>query len=157
MNLQNFSTNMFYSLQFSFMFEDMHVEDMEEDDPVPDWFIDWWKRYGLSPLVMNPYSLTMLKIPNFSTPSMLRTHVLYKTIKNLVDLSSTHFLNGVRRCGHVRWFVMNHYKCRKILPSTNYEEFHQQTDSELNPFMNLNYLELPDPHDDATWESEKEV
>ena len=62
MNLQNFSVNMFYSLQFSFLFEDTPVEDLEEEDPLLDWFMDWWKIYGLSPLIMNPYSLAMLKI-----------------------------------------------------------------------------------------------
>ena len=54
MNMQNFSTNMFYSLQFSFLFEDTPVEDMEDDDPVPEWFMDWWEKYGLSPLIMKP-------------------------------------------------------------------------------------------------------
>jgi len=107
---------------------------------------------------MSPYSLTMLKIPSFSTPELLmRTLVLNRTIRDLMEISDIDFLNSVRRCGHVRWFVMNHYKCRRILPSTNYNEFHRQIDPNLNPWRRLQYLDMPDPYDEAAWESEKEV
>lgn len=124
MNIQNFTTNMFYSLRFSFIFEGIPVEDMERENPVPEWFLDWWEKYGLSPLLIRPYALHTLRIPNFS-PQSTMADVLYKTLRELVDVSNIDFLNGVRRCSHTRWFVMNHYKCRKIAQSTNYEEFHQ--------------------------------
>jgi len=159
MGLQNFVVNLFYSVQFSFWYEHMPVEDMEEDDPLPEWFMDWWKIYGLSPLILKPYSFTLLKIPNFTPQTSCLIDVLRKTINDLINLSDVDFLQGVRRCGHVRWFVMNRYKERVIRTSNNssYEDFHQQINPEDNPFLHLNYLELPNPHDINLWETEKEV
>ena len=72
-----------------------------------------------------------------------------------MELDKIDFLNGVRRCGHVRWFVMNHYKARTIGTSTNYAEFHEKIDPNQNPFMNLNYLDLPDPLSTTVLESEQ--
>lgn len=130
---------------------------MEEDDPLPNWFMEGWKIYGFSPLILKPYSFTLLKIPKFTPHSMLVAKVLYKTIRDLLELEDINFLMGIMRCGHIRWFVMNNYKTRSISTSTNYDEFHGQVDPNLNPFMNLNYLDLPDPHSTTIWESKKEV
>ena len=101
MNLQNYTSNLFYSMQFSFLYEGMTVEDMEEEDPIPDWFIDWWKIYGLSALFINSYSLHMLKIPGFSEPTAHMTGILYKSIRSILDIKYLSFLHGTRRCGHV--------------------------------------------------------
>ena len=90
---------------------------------------------------------------------MLVREVLYKTIRDLVELDNIDFLNGVRRCGHVRWFVMNHYKERILRTDNNfnYEYFHQQINPKHNPFLHLSYLELPNPQDTNNWETEKEI
>lgn len=42
MNLQNCSANLFYSVQFSFLFEGMTVGVLEQEDPMPNLFIEWW-------------------------------------------------------------------------------------------------------------------
>lgn len=68
MNLQNYASNLFYCMQFNFSFEGMTVEALEQDDPTPDWFLEWWRIYELSTLVIKPYTLHMLKIPGFTEP-----------------------------------------------------------------------------------------
>lgn len=67
------------------------------------------------------------------------------------------FVQGMRRCGHIRWFVTNHYKVRTISNSTSYDSFHEQVDPRKNSFLNLSFLEPLDRHNNQAWETEKEV
>ena len=160
MNMQNYASNLFYSLQFSFIFDGWSVEQMEREDPTPDWFLDWWKIYGLSALITKPYSLSMLKIYGFSEPRAHQSGIFYKSVQHIADIEDLHFYHGVKGCGHVCWFVTNIYKVRLI--STNYddsqpdyEDFHERVNPEQNPFENLNFLSPPDNNPFHQWESEK--
>jgi len=84
MNLENISSNFFYHLQFDFRYEDWPTSRMNHEDPFPAWFIRWWKIYGLSALLIKPYTLCRLKIDGFSEPqsctSMLKTLSELKTL-----------------------------------------------------------------------------
>lgn len=101
MNLENYAANFFYSLQFSFLYEGWTVEAMEAIDPTPNWFIDWWKVYGLSGLKIKPYSLHLLKIYEFSEPIAYQSGILYKSVENIVEIEYLHFFHGMKRCEHV--------------------------------------------------------
>jgi len=46
----------------------MTVRALEKEDPTQERFIEWWQIYGLSALVIKPYTLHMLNIPGFSEP-----------------------------------------------------------------------------------------
>ena len=157
MNLQNCSANLFYALQSFFLFEGMTAEALEQEDPTPDWFVDWWRIYGLSALVIKPYTLHMLKIPGFSEPRSHMSGIVYKNVGEIADISDLSFLQAIRRCGHIRWFVTNYYKARAISSSTNYEDFHNQIDMTSNPFETINFLEPPNQNRSQMWESEKEI
>jgi len=83
--------------------------------------------------------------------------ILYKAIEDIADIEDLSFLQGARRCGHVRWFVTNHYKARTISSSTNNEYFHNQVDITSNPFQYINLMGPHDRHSSQTWESKKEM
>ena len=162
MNLENISSNFFYHLQFDFSCEDWPTDRMNQEDPFPKWFLSWWKIYGLSGLLTIPYQLTRLKIDGFFEPNMLQTRVLYKHLKDLIELEDISFLNEIRRCGHTHWFVTQEISARQLVPSNNgtqmeYNDFHQQSNPDTNPFEFINFFQPPEDHEDKIWESEKEV
>lgn len=162
MNLENISSNFFYHLQFDFSYEDWPTKRMNQEDPFPNWFGGWWKLYGLNAILTMPYQFTRLKIDGFSAPGTLHTRVLYKSLKDLIEIEDIAFLNAIRRCGHTYWFVAQRICARQLVSSTDgtrmeYNDFHQQSDPDNNPFEEINFLLPPEDHENKIWESEKEV
>ena len=109
-----------------------------------------------------PYQLTRLKIDGFFEPNMLKTRVLYKHLKDLIELEDISFLNSIKRCGHTHWFVTQVINARQIVPSNDgtqmeYNYFHRQSDPDTNPFELISFLQRPENYEDKIWESEKEV
>jgi len=116
MNLENISSNFFYHLQFDFRYEDWSTSRMNHEDPFPAWFIRWWKIYGLSALLIKPYTLCRLKIDGFSEPHAHLTGILYKHVEDIVRIEDVDFINALRRCGHIHWFVTHEFTARMLTP-----------------------------------------
>ena len=109
-----------------------------------------------------PYQFTRLTIDGFSAPDMLQTRVLYKALKDLIELEDIAFLNALRRCGRTQCFISQRISARQLAQSTDgtrmeYNDFHQQSDPNANPFEQINFLQLPEDHESKIWESKKEV
>lgn len=135
---------------------------MNHEDPFPAWFIRWWKIYGLSALLIKPYTLCRLKTDGFSEPHAHLTGILYKHVEDIVRIEDADFINALRRCGHTHWFVAHEFIARTLTPNRDgtqmeYNEFHLQSNPEQNPFISINFLQPLGNHESEIWESKKEV
>lgn len=83
----------------------MQVAQIEEQDPTPDWFKEWWDIYGISPLCFYPYSLRLLQILGFTEPRAHQSGILYKRILDISCITNHQMLATLRANGTFHWFI----------------------------------------------------